>query len=69
MEIIIVPVLLGLPERRLKNISPEISLTKFKVTFEIRAGVIMSIISLSLALGEKPVPVKIIILLGSKCTP
>ena len=63
-----VPVLLGLPERRLKNISHGIGGVQPSATFVILAGVIMSIISLSL-LDEKPAPLKIIILSASKRTP
>ena len=41
-----VPVLFGLPERRLKYISPEVLEVPAKVTFVILAGEIMLIFSL-----------------------
>ena len=55
-------VLLGVPDRRLKYMSPEAPLTPAKVTFEIVAGGIISIVSLLLSPEEKTVPLKIIIL-------
>jgi len=61
-EIVMVPVLLGIPVRRLKYISPELPLTLFNVTLVILAGLIIFISSLSEAGAEKAVPEKIIAL-------